>query len=344
MTESGNTEQLVIVNREGRGVQVTLNRPRAINALTTEMLDVIEDALTLIENGDVEVLFIDGAGERGLCAGGDVTMNLRFNRDQMADFWMQEHDIIRRITQSKIPIVTFQDGITMGGGIGLSSHASHRIVTERTRIAMPETRIGFIPDVGGSLLLAHAPGRLGLHLGLTAGDMSASDAIACGFSDTYIESQHLEALKHQLLHGTKDIASTIDQFASAAPASQLLAQRSWIDEAYVGETVADILGNLEARNEPEAAKAAEAIRQMSPNALEMAYFAYQRAEQLDDLNQVLAMELAIGREMFDTPDMQEGVRAHIVDKDFNPQWQPATLDGVDHTWIQRVGATAVVSH
>lgn len=343
MTASDNQEPQVILNRVGRGIQVTLNRPRAINALTTDMLDVIQEALTIIENGTADVMFIDGAGERGLCAGGDVTMNLRFNRDQMAEFWTQEHDIIRRITQSNVPIVTFQDGITMGGGIGLSAHARFRIVTERTRIAMPETRIGFIPDVGGSLLLAKAPGRLGLHLGLTAGDMRAADAIAGGFSDTYVESQNLEALKEELLHGTEDIASTIDQFASAAPASHLLAQRSWIDEAYVGGTVAEILRNLEAREEPEAAKAAEAIHHMSPNALEMAYFAYQRAEQLDDLGQVLAMELAIGREMFDTPDMQEGVRAHIVDKDRNPQWLPATLDEVDHGWIQRVG-TAVISH
>lgn len=343
MTASDNQEQLVILNRVGRGIQVTLNRPRAINALTTDMLDIIQDALTIIENGEADVMFIDGAGERGLCAGGDVTMNLRFNRDQMSEFWAQEHDIIRRITQSNVPIVTFQDGITMGGGIGLSAHAKFRIVTERTRIAMPETRIGFIPDVGGSLLLAQAPGRLGLHLGLTAGDMRAADAIACGFSDTFVESQNLEALKEQLLHGTDDIGSTIDQFASTAPASQLLAHRSWIDEAYLGETVAEMLRNLEAREEPEAAKAAEAIRQMSPNALEMAYFAYQRAEQLDDLDQVLAMELAIGREMFDTPDMQEGVRAHIVDKDRNPQWQPATLEEVDHEWIRRVGS-AVVSH
>lgn len=343
MTASPNEESQIILNHAGRGIQVTLNRPRAINALTTDMLSVIQGALTMLENGEADVMLIDGAGERGLCAGGDVTMNLRFNRDQMADFWLQEHDIIRRISQAKAPIVTFQDGITMGGGVGLSAHAQFRIVTERTRMAMPETRIGFIPDVGGSLLFSQAPGRLGLHLALTAGDMSGPDAIACGFSDTYVESQHLAALKEQLLHGTGDIASTIEQFATSAPDSQVLAQRSWIDEAYVGDTVAEILNNLEARQEPEAAKAAGAIRQMSPNALEMARFAYHRAKQLDDLDQVLAMELAIGKEMFDTPDMQEGVRAHIVDKDRNPRWQPATLDGVDHEWIQRVGS-ALVNH
>lgn len=341
MTVSDNQEQHVLLSREGRGLRVTLNRPRAINALTTDMLTVIQDGLTMLENGEAEIMLIDAVGERGFCAGGDVTMNLRFNRDQMAEFWIQEHDIIRRISQSAAPIITFQDGITMGGGVGLSAHAEYRIATERTRLAMPETRIGFIPDVGGSLLLAQAPGRLGLHLGLTAGDMTAADAIACGFSDAYVESHHLEALKEQLLHGTDEVTSIIEQFAAAVPPNQLLAQRSWIDEAYVGNTVADILRNLETREEPEATKAAELIRQMSPNALEMAYFAYRRAGQLNDLSQVLAMELAIGREMFDTPDMQEGVRAHIVDKDRNPQWRPASLDDVDHSWIQRVGSTLI---
>lgn len=343
MTASEHQEPLVLLNRQGRGLQVTLNRPKAINALTTDMLDIVQEALNIVEAGEVDVMIIDGAGERGLCAGGDVTMNLKFNRDQMAGFWLQEHDIIRRITKANIPVVTFQDGITMGGGIGLSAHAQHRIVTERTRIAMPETRIGFIPDVGGSLILAKAPGRLGLHLGLTAGDLTAADAIACGFSDTYVESEQLAALKEELLNGTDDVATTIQRFASPAPASDLLAQQEWIDAAYVGDTVADILNNLDAREEAEAATAAQAIRQMSPNALEMAYVAYQRAGQLDDLDQVLNMELAIGREMFDTPDMQEGVRAHIVDKDRNPQWQPASLADVNHEWIQRVGS-AVVTH
>lgn len=338
MTDNGQQEQQAILRKEGRGVQVTLNRPHAINALTTDMLETIQQALNIIEAGEAEVMFIDGAGERGLCAGGDVTMNLRFNRDQMAEFWEQEHDIIRRISQSAVPVVTFQDGITMGGGVGLSAHAQHRIVTERTRMAMPETRIGFIPDVGGSLLFAQAPGRLGVHLGLTAGDMTAGDAIATGFSDTYVESEQLDALKHELLYGTKDIASTIQEFASPAPESELLQQRSWIDEVYVGQDVSEILTNLDARKEPAAQQAAQNIRQMSPNALEMAYFAYQRAGELNDLDRVLNMELAIGREMFDTLDMKEGVRAHIVDKDRNPQWEPARLEDVDHEWIQRVAS------
>ncbi|MET0713662.1 MAG: enoyl-CoA hydratase/isomerase family protein, partial [Mycetocola sp.] len=172
---------------DGRVGRITLNRPDAINALTPAMLHALSAALTdWAENDRIEAVVLDGAGARGLCAGGDIRLIASMSAPQAARFWREEYAIDLQTSRFPKPYIAIMDGITMGGGVGISAHGSVRIVTERSRVAMPEVRIGLAPDVGGSLLLARTPGELGTHLGLTAGTMTGPDAILCGFADHYV--------------------------------------------------------------------------------------------------------------------------------------------------------------
>ena len=193
----------VLIRREGRAGRITMNRPKALNALTFPMIGHIRAALAgWKDDPSVELVLLDGAGERGLCAGGDVR-SLYESRAQGSGFartfWRDEYRLNALIARYPKPYVAIQDGIVMGGGIGLSSHASHRIVTERSQLAMPETGIGLIPDVGGTWLLANAPGQVGVYLGLTGEAMRGADAIHARFSDALVPSAKLPALIDRLI-------------------------------------------------------------------------------------------------------------------------------------------------
>ena len=203
VTDPPRAEPRVLVRAYGGLGHLTLNRPRAINALDLGMIRDLAAALDAWEHDtDVELVLLDGAGERGLCAGGDVRglarADPRGSPEDDRAFFRDEYALNARIAEYPKPIVAFADGITMGGGIGLAGHAAIRIVTERSKLAMPETRIGFTPDVGGTWLLAHAPGRLGEYLGLTGAVMDASDAIYAGFADHFVPSENLDGLRDAL--------------------------------------------------------------------------------------------------------------------------------------------------
>ena len=330
-------EPEVLVEREGRALRLILNRPRQINALTLNMVQRIDAALeAALDDDAVELVILSGAGERGLCAGGDITMNTRGEFDTLRRFWATEYDLIRRIHAYPKPFVSLMDGITMGGGIGLSAHSAHRIVTERTRIAMPEVRIGFVPDVGGTLILGTAPGQVGTHLALTAGDCTAGDAIYVGFASHYMPSDRLPALVDALAHGGDPVAETIARFEEAAPDAPIAAERGWIDDAYAPEDVEEILARLDARPEEAAHRAAATIRAMAPTGVVTARAALRKSAALGDLDRALTLELHIGHAFIGTPDFSEGVRAQIIDKDRNPKWQPDRVERVDRDWVRRL--------
>jgi enoyl-CoA hydratase len=327
-------EPEVLAQREGCLLRLILNRPRQINALTLEMVQLLTAALADAEHDEaVELVVLSGAGDRGLCAGGDITMNVRGDFDTLRAFWAVEYELIRRIHAYPKPFVSLMDGITMGGGLGLSAHSAHRIVTERTRIAMPEVRIGFFPDVGGTLILGTAPGEIGTHLALTAGSCTAGDAIYVGFASTYVPSERLSGLISALAQGTEAVPAVIARFAEPPPPTSLAAERAWIDEAYAPDDVEAILANLEARPEQEAQDAAAAIRAMAPTGVVTARAALRTSAALGDLDRVLDLELHAAYAFLETPDIVEGVRAHIVDKDGKPRWQPATIGEVDAAWV-----------
>lgn len=325
------TDSRILVRTEGALGRITLARPEAINALDLGMIQDIAAALSAWRaDPDVQIVLLDGEG-RGLCAGGDVRAlydQIVAGRAEVADdFFRAEYALNAMIAEYPKPVVAFADGITMGGGIGLAGHAAIRIVTERSRLAMPETRIGFTPDVGGTLLLGRAPGRLGEYLGLTAGTMSGADAVYTGFADHLVPSGRLDELRDALAYradptGPAELVLLFDETAEPSP---LAAERAWIDDAFSADTVGRIVDRLGARPEPAASDTAETLAQLSPTALAVTLDAVREARG-GDLRAALTGEYR--RVLWFAhhhPDLVEGIRAQLVDKDRNPHWRPATI-------------------
>jgi enoyl-CoA hydratase len=328
----------VLLRTEGRAAYITLNRPKAINALTHAMALDLSAALAAWQADDaVETVVITGAGERGLCAGGDI----RAVREAVitgspraaAEFWRDEYILNLAIARYPKPYVAIMDGIVMGGGVGISAHGDVRIVTERSRVAMPETGIGFIPDVGGTYLLSRAPGELGTHLALTGAPIAAADAIYCGLADHVIPAAETEAFTASL--ATDDVATALKSFTTPAPDSTLAAQRTWIDECYAADTVEEIVARLQRHPDPAANETAATILTKSPTALKATLAAVRRARELPDLQHVLEQEFLTSCAGLTEPDLVEGIRAQVVDKDRNPRWHPAALAEVPDSAITR---------
>lgn len=321
----------VLVETDGHAAHVVLNRPRAINALTHEMVQLVTAALDDCARDDaVRTVVLRGAGERGLCAGGDVvamTEDAKVGGTAAAAFWADEYRLNALIADYPKPYVAIMDGIVLGGGIGLSAHAGQRVVTERSSIGMPETGIGFLPDVGGTWLLSRAPGETGTHLGLTGSSIGAGDAIATGFADHYLPSERLPDLYAAL--AVRDADEVLAEFEEPAPASPLLEARTWLDEAYADNDVATILDRLRATGIEAATRAADTIEAKSPTSVRVTLRALREAADLPDLRAALDLEYRIAVHLHaSASDFVEGVRAQLVDKDRNPQWSPATIGEV----------------
>ncbi|MFD0365649.1 enoyl-CoA hydratase/isomerase family protein [Nocardia sp. GCM10030253] len=324
---------ILIDKRDGLGL-ITLNRPKAINALNHEMaLAMLRALREWAEDDEVRTVVVTGAGERGLCAGGDIVAihhDAKAGGDPAtsatAAFWRDEYILNALIGRYPKPYVVVMDGIVMGGGVGISGHGSHRIVTERSKIGMPEVGIGFIPDVGGTYLLARTPGEIGTHVALTTARMGAGDAIAAGFADYYVPSENLPALLETLRSETAEIA--IAKFATDAPESELVAQQDWIDACYSADSVEEIVARLRANDSPAAAEAAADVLGKSPVALKVTLRSLRSARSAASLEAVLNEEYRVSVAALASHDLVEGIRAQVIDKDRNPQWSPATLGDV----------------
>lgn len=312
--------------------RITLNRPKALNALTHDMVSAISARLTAWQDDPgVRAVVLDGAGERGLCAGGDIRSiyeDARSGGTASLAFWADEYRLNAQIAAYPKPYLAIMDGLVMGGGVGVSAHGSHRVVTERSRIGMPEVGIGFVPDVGGTYLLSRAPGRLGTHIALTTATMSGADAIHCGFADHYVPSERLLDLLDALATSTPAVA--LDTFSEAPPPSQLAADQQWIDACYSAGTAEEILDRL--RNHGDAAvSAAKEIETKSPTAVKVTLRSLRSS--LPDLEIALAQEYRVSAHALAHPDLAEGIRAQIIDKDRSPRWQPAELSEVDEALV-----------
>lgn len=335
---SAGADEDVIIRREGRAGRITLNRPKALNAMTYDMMMRIWDALRAwaLEPA-VELVLLDGAGERGLCAGGDVRAlyDSRLAGPAFArKFWADEYRLNALIARYPKPYVAIQDGIVMGGGIGLSSHARHRIVTERSTLAMPETAIGLVPDVGGTWLLAHAPGALGAYLGLTGESMKAADAIHARFSDVYVPSGQLGELKRRLCDATAAaVGGTIAEFQQAPGDSALAARASEIDSAFSEASVEAILQALAKIPGEWSKKTTTALAGRSPKAMALTLAAVENARMLPSLEAALDVEYRLVTRLFEDGEFPEGVRALIVDKDRAPKWRPGQQSDVTGTLV-----------
>ncbi|MEU2072914.1 enoyl-CoA hydratase/isomerase family protein [Streptomyces sp. NPDC013489] len=327
----------VLLRTEGRAGFLTLNRPRAINALTHPMVLALDAALTAWEHDPaVTTVVIEGAGERGLCAGGDIRAihdDARAGGSASAAFWRDEYRLNARIARYPKPYVALMDGIVMGGGVGISAHGSVRVVTERSRVAMPETGIGFVPDVGGTYLLGRAPGELGTHLALTGGHVGAADAILTGLADHFVPSAELPALVRDLTR--LPAAEAVARHTATPPPGVLAEQREWIDTCYRAETVETVVERLLDTGVPAAKEAATALLAKSPTALKATLATLRRSRALATLEEVLDLEFRVSCAALTTPDLVEGIRAQVVDKDRNPRWTPATLPEVTDESVAR---------
>ncbi len=322
--------------------RITLNRPKAINALTHAMIRAIDTALAAWEaDPAIRLILLDGAGERGLCAGGDIRVvhdALRAGDTAGPEaFFADEYRLNARIARFPKPFVAFMDGITMGGGIGVSSHASHRVVTERSVLAMPEVGIGFLPDVGGTFLLGRAPGELGLHAALTASRLNASDAILCGLADVHVPSSALPALAERLggCADARAVQALLAELATKPSPATLAPSRGWIDICYAASDMEEIIAALHGRQEAAAQTAAQEIAGKSPTSLKLTLRAVRAARTLGRLEPCLQQEYDAARACLRGHDFLEGVRAALVDKDRAPAWVPADLRDVTSSMIDQ---------
>ncbi len=321
---------------------VTLNRPKAINSLNQPMVTALRAILAKWEHDDaVHAVVLTGAGERGLCAGGDVVAiyhSARADGVEARRFWYDEYLLNAQVGRFTKPYVSLMDGIVMGGGVGVGAHANTRVVTDTTKMAMPEVGIGFIPDVGGTYLLSRAPGSLGLHAALTGAPFSGADAIALGFADHYVPHDDLAAFGRTIVSDGPEQA--LADHAASPPASNLVAQQEWIDHCYAGDSVADIVAALRGHDAGPANDAANLIASRSPIALSVTLQSVRRAATLDTLEETLTQEYRVSCGSLRSHDLVEGIRAQLIDKDRDPKWSPRSLAQVSTADVEAYFAPA----
>ncbi len=311
--------------------RIRLNRPKALNSLTHEMVRGIAAALErYAADENVRAVLISGEGERGLCAGGDIRVLYEHGRDGSGageSFFLDEYRMNARIASYPKPYIAFMDGITMGGGVGVSAHGALRIVTERTRMAMPETGIGFFPDVGGTWLLTRQPGELGTYIGLTGEGIGGADAILAGFADYFVPSERLPALAEALAEAV-DHAAVVKRFAQPVQAP-LAAHQAEIDAAFAHDTVEEIFAALTADGSEFALQTLGILKSKSPTSLKVTLRLLRAARHMSSLKECLEQEFAAVHAVLASDEFYEGVRAAVIDKDRKPRWNPATIEAVN---------------
>ncbi len=327
----------VLITADGPLRVLQLNRPEALNALTLEMVRDMRAALDQFETAaSVGYVVLMGAGTRGLCAGGDIRTlyHSALKNDSWAEtFWAEEYALNARIASYPKPYIALMDGIVMGGGVGVSAHARYRIVTERTKIAMPEVGIGLIPDVGGTWLLSRSPGEAGTFLALTGMTVSGTDAIYARLADCLIAAERLpqlvaEIAKLPVKPDHAALTALLDAAREPAASGILKANASTIDQCFSAASVEDIMARLDAANTPFAAEALMQMRAKSPTALKVTLELLRRARSSRSLEDCLEHEFDAIMHAKAQPDGTEGIRAAVIDKDRDPKWKPARLADV----------------
>lgn len=327
----------LIVRREGAAGVIRLNRPKAINAMTLEMSIGIDSALDRFEiDPAVSVIILEGAGERGLCAGGDIRglwESSREGGDLGARFWRQEYVMNARIAKYPKPYVAFMDGLVMGGGVGLSGHASHRVATDRTKLAMPEVGLGFFPDVGGTWLLSRSPGEIGTYFGLTGQTMNGPDAIHAKFADAVVPAAKWPELREALTKVRQgataaDVTKLINGFATGETAGPVAANEPVIDALFGFDRMEDIFAALKRDGSEFAVATLKTLNEKSPRGMVVTLKLLRLARTASSLEECLVREYRAALEVFRSDDFREGVRAAVIDKDRNPTWSPPRIEDV----------------
>ncbi|GAW33217.1 putative enoyl-CoA hydratase echA8 [Roseovarius sp. A-2] len=327
------------IRKEGRAGRITLTRPKALNALSYDMALAIEAALDIWRvDEDVALVLIDAEGDRAFCAGGDIQQ--LYDTGRAGDFaygqrfWADEYRLNAKIAEYPKPYVALMQGFVMGGGVGLSCHGSHRVACESTQIAMPECGIGLVPDVGGSLLLARAPGRMGEYLGATGTRMGPEDAVYCGFADVYVPRLKWRELISALAE-TGDPAM-IDAVAETPPTGTLRSNEPQVAAHFGGERLGDIVNSLRAEDTDFAKQSLKALSRGSPLSMACAIEVIRRLRGPGaDIRRALGLEYRFTYRAMEEGDFLEGIRAAIIDKDRAPNWQHA-LDSLADNAVSRM--------
>jgi enoyl-CoA hydratase len=324
----------IFIRKSGYIGHITLNRPDVLNSLTYSMILAIEKSLSEWETDEsVALVIIDAKGDRAFCAGGDIQIlyenGFKKNFAYGQKFWADEYRLNEKIANYKKPFVAFMQGFTMGGGVGVSCHGSHRIVGETSKIAMPECSIGLVPDVGGSFLLAKLPGNIGTFLGTTGKRMSASDAIYCGFADYFVPEKKWEGLKEKLV--TTGNVDWIKKFQESTQTSEIEKSYSQISEAMVDISPKNIESRL---NHPFFEKDLGALRFNSPISVAYTIMMLKMEKVQNNISDALDAEYSFTARSQEFGDFQEGIRAAVIDKDRTPIWRHKSLTEVSEEDLQ----------
>jgi enoyl-CoA hydratase/carnithine racemase len=339
----------ILLGRDGGLALLTINRPQALNALTLDNYRRIGPALRAwAADPSVQAVVVRGAGDRAFCAGGDVRAvyeagrGISGPRDLTSVFFREEYELIQKIHHFPKPYIAIIDGITMGGGAGISVNGAYRVATERTLFAMPETGIGLFPDVGATRFLNSCPGHLGRYLGLTGVRLNAADALYCGFATHFIPRDRIEALLAVLASTEtphQPVERVLGSFVGDPGRAPLVKLQRVVDRCFAGDSVEAIVDALAAEEEGGGAHAAwaketwAALRTKSPSSVKIA-FRQLTVRREYDLEAALALEYRLTQHVMAAHDFYEGIRAVLIDKDQNPQWRPATLAEVTDEMIE----------
>ncbi len=335
------TDEL-IVRREGVVGYLTLNRPKAIHALTQGMDHAMTEALLAWRDDPaVSAVIIDHSEGRGFCSGGDINLlrNSALNDDGASGrkFFYEEYQLNHLIFTYPKPVIAFMDGITMGGGVGISQPAKFRVATENTRFAMPETGIGLFPDVGGGWHLSRLPGRIGQFLALTGARLDGAECLWAGLATHYLEVAALAEAKARIAAG-HDIAGVLTALSAKPPEARIADNAQAIARHFASDRFEDILASLEADDSEWAAKELATLHTKSPQTCKVALRQLAEAAKLSNFAENMVMEFRIASRVLTMPDFAEGVRAVIVDKDNAPKWNPPTPEGVTEALIESIFA------
>ncbi|WP_022698038.1 enoyl-CoA hydratase/isomerase family protein [Euryhalocaulis caribicus] len=331
-------ESETIIEKKGRAGRITLNRPKALNALTRQMcLDMTKALLEWRNDPDVKVVVVDGAGDRGFCAGGDIRLLYESGKagDERAyEFWRDEYRLNQLIKRYSKPYVAMIDGIVMGGGVGVSVHGDYRVAGDSTMLAMPETGIGFYPDVGGTYFLPRLPGKTGMWMGLTGARLKTADAMAMGIATSYTPSDKRPALIEALENGPEGIEDTLAAFAEEAGESEVKKRQEDIETHFAAPMVEAILASLDNDRSDWAIEQAKTMRTKSPTSLKLTHRAIQMGAQTE-FEDTMRRELRLSAHCLKGHDFYEGVRAQIIDKDRDPKWDPSDLERVGDAELEQ---------
>ena len=342
MTDNTTLAQDLIARKSGRIGHISLNRPKAIHSLNLSMVEAMITALMDWRDDDsVEAVIIDHSEGRGFCAGGDIAM---LRNSGMSDgkegrrFFYREYQLNHLLFEYPKPVVAFMDGITMGGGVGISQPAKYRVATEHTRFAMPETGIGLFPDVGGGWFLSRLAGRLGQFLALTGARLDGAECKEVGLATHYLSSESLEEAKERIAENPGRIEGILGQLSAALPEARIAGNLDKIDKFFASDIYEEILAGLEADGSEWANKERDTLGTKSPQTCKVALRQLKEGAAMASFADEMRNEYRIGYHVLVLHDFIEGVRAVIVDKDNDPQWDPPTPEAVTEEWIDNIFA------